>query len=300
MAITTTTHSGSITITPAPKPTTSTAPKPTTADAALVALLRQYGLGSLANVLVDSAKQGLSAPEAYEKLVASDAYKQRFAGNELRRKKGLNVLSEAEYLSKEADLAATMQYYKLPRGFYDQPDDFAKAISADIGRQELTQRLEARKAIIDDGAATGVLQYAKENYGFTDGDMLAFFIDPERAQSVLDKVAKASQIGAAAARAHWGAINTAEAERLAGLGLTADQAQAGYGQAAGLQELTSNLAGNDTGVDRADLTNAIFNNDAAAKARVARKQAERTAAFQAGGGYASGKEGLAGLGSANS
>lgn len=261
----------------------------------LAAVLGRYGLGSLATEVLGFAQQGLSDPEIEIKLQETDAWKQRFIGNEARRQKGLPVLSAAQYLSKEDGLRAQMRMYGLPEGFYDQPDDFARAIGADLGAQELGQRLEARKAVIDDGALTGALQYAQDNYGMTSGDLLAMWIDPERATPLLTRQAEASMIGAAAARTGFGAVSKTEAERLAAMGISAGQAASGYSEAASLIGLT----GGEDSVTRGELQAASLEQNAQAKRKIEQVQDARKARFQGGGGFAESKEGITGLGSAN-
>jgi hypothetical protein len=272
---------------------------PTNADAALQALFASYGLSSLAPQILGYAQQGLSPDESMLKLQETKEWKARFQGNEIRRQKGLNVLSPAEYLSREDAYSQQMRQYGLPAGFYDHPDDFAKAIGADLGGQELGQRLDARKAIVEDGAHTGVLDWARQAYGLDTGDLIAFFTDPDRAAPLLSRMAAASQVGAAAARTKWGDVSTADAERLAALGVGADQASAGFSTAAGLKELTSDLAGGQSEVTQQNLVDAVFTGDATAKAAVTRKQDERKATFAGGGAYAQSQTGIAGLGSAN-
>lgn len=272
---------------------------PVTADAALRALFESYGLGSLAPQLLTYAQQGLSPDETMLRLQDTPEWKQRFAGNEIRRQKGLNVLSPAEYLSRESSYAQQMKMYGLPEGFYDHPDDYAKAIGADLGSQELGARLDARRAIVEDGAHTGVLDYAKEKYGLSNGDLIAFFIDPDRAAPLITRIAAASQIGGAAARTKWGDVSVSEAERLAALGVSADQATSGFSTAASLQELTSDLNGGASDVSRQNLVDAVLTGDDEAKRKVTRKQDERKATFSGGGSFASGNSGISGLGSAN-
>lgn len=273
--------------------------EPTNADAALVALFNSYGLGSLAPQLLTYAQQGLSPDETMLKLQDTTEWKQRFAGNEIRKQKGLSVLSPAEYLSREDSYVAQMRTYGLPSGFYDHPDDFAKAIGADLGGQELGQRLDARKRVVEDGANTGVLAWAREKYGLDTGDLIAFFTDPDRAAPLIAKIANASAIGGAAARTKWGDVSLTDAERLADLGVNADQAATGFSTAAGLTELTSDLNGGQSDVSRGDLVDAVFDGNDEAKRRVTRKQDERKAVFAAGGTFAQSQTGFAGLGSAN-
>jgi hypothetical protein len=264
----------------------------------LAALLSRYGLGTLAGAVLGMAQQNLSDPEIEIKLQETPEWKARFIGNEIRRQTNPNlpILTAAEYLSKEDSLRAQMRMYGLPEGFYDQPDDFSRAIGADLGAQELGQRLEARKAVIEDGALTGALEYAQANYGMTSGDLLAMWIDPERATPLLTRQAEASMIGAAAARTGFGNITRTEAERLSAMGITAGQAASGYSQAAALTGLTE---GTEDVVARDDLERANLEQDAGAQRRIERAQAARKAKFSTGGSYAESRTGIAGLGSAN-
>lgn len=275
-----------------------TTPAPQSASDIINDQLAQWGLASLSGAVSGYVTQGLSADQALLQLRQTDEYKQRFAGNTILAANGQATLSEAYYLSKEDSLREQFRLAGFPQGFYDQPSDFAKAIGNSIGAQELSNRLAAAKAVVTDGANTGVLQYAKDNFGLGDGDLLAYFIDPDRAAPVLTKLAQASQIGADAARTGFGPISGATANRLADQGVSDAQAQQGFGQAAGLLGLTGDT-GDSKGLTRDDLTSAILDNNAAAQKLVTQKQDERKAAFQAGGSFATGKQGVAGLGTAD-
>lgn len=266
-------------------------------------MFRAYGLESLAKVLVGFAQQGYGQDESYLRLRETKEYQQRFAGNEERAKKfpHLSRLTEAEYINREQGYEQLMRSYGLPKGFYDNPADYAKLIGANVGSGELQQRLNSYKAVVTDGKATGVLAYARDKYGLSDGDLTALFIDPARAAPLLEKIANASQVGAAAKRVGWGDVSRAESERLAALGINANQAAAGYSQAAELAGLADTIEGTDsTALARADLTRATLEDNADARRRIARRQEERKARFGGGGGFAESKGGIGGLGSANS
>lgn len=278
-----------------------TTPAPQSSQSAadmVTAQLAEWGLSTLAPVLNGYVQQNLDQNQMQLALQQTSEYKQRFAGNEARLKAGLPVLSPAQYLSKEDSLREQFRLAGFPPGFYDQPTDFAKAIGSDLGAQELSNRLTAAKAVVMDGANTGVLQYAKENFGLGDGDLLAYFVDPDRAAPVLTKLAQASQVGAAAARTGFGAIGGDYAQRLVDQGVSESQAQSGFGQAAGLLGLTGST-GDSSGLTRDDLTSAVLDNNAASQKLVAQKQDERKAAFQGGGGYATGQRGVTGLNEAS-
>lgn len=275
-----------------------TTPPPTSAYDVLREQYRALGLEALAEQIIGYQQEGLDQNEAYLRLRTTTEYKTRFAGNQMRIANNQRELTEAEYVQKERDLADQFASYQLPKGFYDDPSDFARAIAADLGGGELKERLEARKQIVESGEFTGVLAYAKEHYGLGTGDMIAFFIDPDRAQNVFTTMREASKIGAAAGRTGYGALGTAEAEKLANLGVTADAAQQGFAQAASLRELESAVGG-DEAVSREDITGAIFQDDNTKREKVERAQNARRARFQGGGTFAESREGITGLGSAN-
>jgi len=271
------------------------------AYSALVALFAGYGLGTLTGQILRMVQEGLSADTISVELQETKEWKTRFVGNEKRRAKGLPVLSPAEYLATEAAYRQVYRQFGLPTGFYDDPDDFARAMEADMSAMELQARVQARKQVVTSGENTGVLSYFKDNFGLTDGDMLAYWVDPDRALPLLQQQVAASEVGAAAQRTGWGGLDKAAALRLADLGITPDQAAQGFGEAAGLAELTQQLpgtAGDDT-VTRGDLIGATLEQNAVAKERVLRSQETRLAAGKGGGRYAEDKEGLAGLRQAN-
>lgn len=284
-----------------PPPALTPAQTPVSNSSSLEVLRRQMedaGLpSSFGDILFGYVQEGLSDDESDIRLRKTDEWKNRFIGNEQRKAKGMRELSPSEYLSKERALADQFAFFDLPTGFYDDPADFAKAISSDLGADELQERLQARKSVLEDGAMTGVLDWAQTNYGLGVGDLLAFWIDPDRATNVVTKVAAAANIGAAASRSGWGQIGTGEAERLADMGISSSDAQDGYNQAAKLLQLASDVGG-DAGVSRDDLTSAVFNTDAGAQQRVQRAADTRKARFQQGGQFATGKAGFAGLGNA--
>jgi len=271
------------------------------AYAALLGVFKGYGLATLAPKILQFIQEGLGADAISVELQETKEWKTRFVGNERRRAKGLPVLSPAEYLATEAGYRQVYRQFGLPTGFFDSPDDFARAMEADMSAMELQSRMQARKQVVTSGENTGVLGYFRDNFGLTDGDLLAFWIDPDRALPLLQQQVAASEVGAAAQRTGWGGLDKATALRLADLGITPDQAAQGFGEAAGLTELTQQLpgtAGDDT-VTRADLIGATLEQNAPAKERVLRSQETRLAAGKGGGKYAEDKEGLAGLRQAN-
>lgn len=265
------------------------------------AQLTAWGIGQLSDEIIGLSKQGLDNASFKLELRKTQAYQDRFAGNALRLAKGIPVLSEQDYLAKERSYAAILAdpQYGLPADFYNSPDDYAKMIGTDMGSGEILGRLDAIKAVVTDGAMNGTLTYAQHHYGLSTGDLIATWLDPDRATAaIVARQGKASAIGAAAARTGFGDISATTAEGLNALGVDANSAQTTFGALAPLQGLT-NAAEDAKSVTQQDLLDAGFNKDATANARIQAAADARKAKFEGGGTYATGQRGISGLGSAN-
>ncbi len=162
-------------------------------------LFNNYGLGSLAPKITEFIQQGFSPDTVTLKLQETPEYKQRFIGNENRKKVGLQPLTPAEYLSAEAAYKKVMRDSQLPVGFYDQPEDFAKFLGNDVSPSELQSRVEIANQSIQN-ADPFYTDSLRKLYGLNTGDMLAYTLDPERALPFITRQQKAAQFGAEAAR----------------------------------------------------------------------------------------------------
>lgn len=266
---------------------------------AVFATLKLYGLESLADNVFYMVQNGLGADSIWIELQNSTVWKQRFRGNEIRRQRGAAVLSPAEYLSTESAYRQVMRQFGLPTGFWNTPDDLAKFIGADVSPMELQGRLEVYRDVVQNGALTGVWSYAQQKFGITTGDAIAYWIEPFRALPLIQQQAQASQIGAAAARVGFGDLDVNTALRLAGIGVTGQAAQEGFGQAATMLELTRELPGqNEDPISKGQLTGALLEGKGPDVQAVKTAQERRKAPFQAGGGARATEEGFEGLGKA--
>lgn len=187
----------------------------------------EYGLGTLGPKIFDFIQKGYSADTISLLLQDTPEYKQRFAGNEDRRKAGLPVLSPAEYLSTESSYRQIMQQSGLPAGFYDQPEDFRNFIGRDVSPTEVKQRTDL--AIQNSTLANpSTMRALKELYGVDQEHVAAYFLDPERSAPLLQKQASAAAIGAEALKR--GLALSGSLEDFATAGVTTQQAAAAYGQ----------------------------------------------------------------------
>lgn len=197
---------------------------------ALKSLFDSYGLGTLADKIYQYTKNGYSADTISLLLQDTDEYKQRFAGNEARKKAGLPVLSPADYLSTEASYQQIMRQAGMPAGFYDQNSDFANFIGQNVSPSELQSRVDMASQATT--LADPAYRSALNQMGIDNAHMTAYFLDPTKAMPYLQKAAATAQIGAEALRNNL-AFDQSYAEQLATMGYSAQQAREGYQQIAG-------------------------------------------------------------------
>jgi len=188
----------------------------------------QYGMGALVEPLKQFITQGLSSSEFTLRLRDTDAYKKRFAANAARIAKGLSALNEAEYIGLE-DI---MRQYGLPASYYTRgemgrQEGFEKFLANDVSAAELEDRvLTAQSRVIN--ANPEVLASLKQFYpGITDGDILAYTLDPDKALTDIKRKVTAAEIGGAAMQAGL-KTGVARAEELTAAGITKQQAQQGF------------------------------------------------------------------------
>lgn len=164
------------------------------ASAIIQQQLSAWGLDSLVPDLNTLIRQGLQPDAIVLKLQDTDAYKQRFAANQLRIKNGLNALSPADYINTENAYRQVMRQYGLPSGFYDSQDDFQNFLAADVSPSELNERVKtAQQVFVTGDPATRSVW--RDWYGLTDGAAIASILDPSKALPIVQNMATAAQAG---------------------------------------------------------------------------------------------------------
>lgn len=262
----------------------------------LYALLDEFGLGSLAGTVKQLLLDGINDSASIQlRLQETAEWKARFAGNEMLKSKGLGVLSPAEYLAVERSYAQVMKQYGLPSGFYDDPSDFAKFIGNSVAPSEVQTRVQmyADLANREDPATRAQLQ----SMGMGQGDLLAYMIDPARAQPLIQNKYQTALIGSAARRAGVAADNT-YASSLAARGVTEQQAAEGYGLISGSLKDAGLLAGaSGESYGLADMQAEVFGNDGGAGKKRKRLASQERARFGGSQGTAAGALRQSGSGS---
>jgi LysM repeat protein len=225
----------------------------------LLQQFQQYGLGGLVEPLKGLIISGSSPSEFTIKLRESDAYKERFAANKERINKGLSALSEAEYITLEDQYQNVMRQYGLPGSYYEETvtpsgikkqAGFEKFLAGDISPAELEDRLlvaQDRVLKANPEVTTALKQFYPD---ITNGDILAYTLDPKNAIKNIQRKVTAAEIGGAALAQGLNQGQTPEeiqrytarAEQLAGAGVTKAVAQQGFETVAGMAPRGSQLA----------------------------------------------------------
>ena len=192
----------------------------------------QYGLGSLIEPLKKFIVDGLSPAEFTIRLRETDAYKVRFAANADRIKNGLAAIDEATYLGLEDQYQNLMRNYGLPASYYTKDSmgtqaGFQSFIANDVSATELEDRIiTAQSRVINSNPE--VLAALKKFYpDITNGDILAYTLDPTKALTDIKRKVTAAEIGGAAIQAGLDITGTRAAE-LGSAGITKIKAQEGF------------------------------------------------------------------------
>jgi len=197
----------------------------------------KYGLSALVTPLKELILKGVPASEFTIRLRESPAYKNRFAANTQRIARGLTALDEATYIGLEDQYQNVMRRYGLPASYYAQSIDpttgipiqkgFEKFIAGDVSAAELEDRIAtAQNRILYANPEVGIA--LKTFYpDISNGDLLAYALDPEQGLAQIKRRITAAEIGSTAVQLGL-ATNVTDAEYLARYGVTKDQAQQGY------------------------------------------------------------------------
>lgn len=193
-----------------------------------------YGLGSLVEPLKNLISDPTVSPSEFTiRLRQTDAYKTRFASNAKRIAKGLRAITEGEYLELEDRYQDIMRRYGLPQSYYTRgelgrQEGFEKFIEFDVSPVELEERISTAQNRIFN-APPEVMRLMSDFYGdvISNGDALAYILDPQRALSEIQRRVTAAEIGAGAVQA--GLTTTRQrAEELQRFGITGEEARRGF------------------------------------------------------------------------
>lgn len=260
--------------------------------------LRQFNLDD--PELAAKVKQANAAGELSNKPTVDEvgyvlrdepAFKKRFPANDIRLKNGKEVYSISRYLQLEADILAEMRFKGLPVGFYDDPaTDLQGFIANDVSPLEVSRRIDQGYRAVKE-ADPQVINEFQRLYGINEGELAAYFLDPERMRPEFDsrvaqRQAQAAQIAAQASTQARLGLTQAEAEQLFTAGVTTAEAAKGFATIGTEGELLNTTLQGEQALTREEIISGTLGTRAEAAQRIATRRRQRQAAFEAGGGFA--------------
>jgi hypothetical protein len=307
--------------------------------------LTNYDLASVAPQVYNWVFQnGITNPKELMDLVRStDQYKQQFAGlieqQQNAASSGTKPLTEAGYMALTQSYLNTAQTAGLPTSMLTQVDPKTKrTVMADLVAGDVSAAEFSRRVSMGYQAVSTLPQSVQDafmkQYGLTQGDLAAYFLDPEKGmQAITNKQSAESQanqlavqrqrealganLGYSAQSAGLQGFTTGQASdlgemvRVAGLGnaqdpyntLTLGQAQKALQTASKDVALTGSAPGGTAPtVDTATLIGAQVagyegTNLQAAQSTALKAAQAAAAPYEKGGGYAETAKGVTGVGS---
>jgi len=263
------------------------------ARSSMNAVLSTYGLSDLSeyvyNEIIVKETVNIDNPDAIIFAIREQpAYQKRFSANKERVKNGFDELDPASYIALEDQYRATLSANGMPVSFYDSKDDFDALIGGSVSNAELQSRVQdGYRAVQDADPEVKRQMYA---LGFAEGDLAAYFIDPNRMRPTLvaadyKRQAEAAKIAARGLESAGIQLTGGLAEDLARRGVTEGQAQAGFTEIGKLGELTTQLSG-ETALSQEQIIGQQFGTDTAAAQELEKRRRRRVGEFAGGGSFA--------------
>ena len=241
--------------------------------------LTRYNLTGLIPTIKRLAQEGATESTITFALQETEDYKRRFKANEDRIKKGLQVLTPAEYLNLEDGYRQILRSYGLNQ--FDTDDYVSNFISNDVSAAELSNRVVTAVQRVRN-ADPAIAATLRDYYGIGDTDLVAYVLDPNQQFPKIQTQVSAAEIGAAA-RLQGLQPGVAVSEQLARQGVTQAEARRGYATIANIlpqAEKLSDIYGNALeGYGLAEAEQEVFNSLASAQRKRQRLVEREIGAF---------------------
>jgi hypothetical protein len=264
------------------------------ARSSMNAVLSTYGLSDLSeyvyNEIIVKETVNINNPDAIIFAIREQpAYQKRFSANKERVKNGFEELDPASYIALEDQYRATLSANGMPVSFYDSKDDFDAMIGGSVSNAELQSRIQDGYRAVQD-ADPEVKRQMQQLYGVSEGDLAAYFIDPNRMKPLLvaadyKRQAQAAKIAARGSELAGIQLTGGLAEDLARRGITETEAETGFTAIGKLGELTTQLSG-ETALSQEQIIGQQFGTDVAAAQELEKRKRRRVGEFAGGGSFA--------------
>ncbi len=279
----------------------------------LAGYLQSIGLGELFKIdssgqpsgwLWNQLQAGVdSQAELQIALEQTDVYRNRFGVIEEQQKQakaGLatHVMTAAEVLAYEDQVAKSMAAAGMPAWLYDQPQDFHKLILANFSPREVELRIQQGYDYVQ-AAPPEVRQAFDDFYGVGQGDaaLAAWALDPEKTKAEITRATRTAYAGGIARRFDI-SIDKETAARIADLPKTEAGIAEGMKNVASMADVFGEGIGEVTDLTTDTGLAAEFEGDAAASTAIERRILERKSNSKSStGGAVLTRSGLSGAGS---
>jgi hypothetical protein len=257
------------------------------AKAIIEGTLARYGLSALAKWAWDRHLAGDSIEEIMLEMRTTSTYKARFPAMEELSKSG-RALSEEEYMQYESTIRELVSAHGLPMNIYGERAYIAELLLNDVSPAEAQGRMQ----LAESASLTAPAEFREEAarlYGIGPSQWASIWLETDRTLPELERMYAASAIAGEATIADLGELSRQMAERIAGAGITPDQARQGLANVS--RELAARLPGEAESALGADTVAAGALGVGAATAALRRRRRQRIAEFAGGGGFAANTRG---------
>lgn len=215
-----------------------------------------------------------------------------------RQAQGLPAMTEASILNYKDYVVGVAQQAGLPQGFIND-NELVQLMGSDVSTSELDARI-TQGYVAALKAPQDVRDQLQNYYGIDTGHLAAYYLDPNKALPILQQQFQSAQLGAAATRTGFGALDRSSAEQLAQLGVTEAGGEKGFSDLAKQQQLFAALPGSgEQAISQQVQLAAEFGGSAPAEQAITARQEERKATFEGGYRFAETQgKGITGLGPA--
>lgn len=257
--------------------------------------LDQYGLGTLASWAWSRFQEGASMDQIMLEVYQRPEFKATYPEYDVLAQKG-RAYSVGELQAYRKAVVGIFQSYGIPQSFYDTPEELSNFAANEVSVAEISKRVAAASRAVYQSPPE-VRMELERMYGIQPGQLVAYWLDPQKAEPMIQQQYTSAEIAAQARQTGYGMLTRQEAEQLAGMGVTGEQAQQGFAQLAQMEPLFNPLREGEKQIVQEVQLGAAFGQDAAAQREIEQRRQQRQAEFQGGGGFAMNRQGIAGLGS---
>lgn len=257
------------------------------------ATLEDFGLGALADWAWTRYTDGASIEQIMRDVYSRPEFKAVYPEYDILAAKGRAVsVNDLQYYRRQ--IVGMFRAYGIPESFYDTPEELAAFAANEISPSEMSQRVAlAAEAVFQ---SSPLMRAEMERlYGVGQGDLIAYFLDPAKAEPIIKQNWVSAQIAGTARQTGYGTLTADEAQRLGQQGIDVATATKGFTDLAANKELFDPLNQGEDVINRDVQLGAALENNATDQQIIERRRANRQAEFDQGGRYATTQQGIVGV-----